>query len=1008
MIKNCKFSRMKKIFLSLGICTGLLLGTMASGYFLQQQGNPKAVSAKKKSKKAKPIAKVDPAKHWVDSVFRMLNENERIAQLIMIRAHSNLGQEHIDKVAKDIQENKIGGLVFFQGGPVRQAQLTNYYQSLSKVPLLIAMDAEWGLGMRLDSVIPFPHNLLLGAVADSNLIYQVGKAIGAQCKRMGVHINFAPVMDINNNPNNPVINDRSFGEDKYKVARWGVQIIRGLQEQGVLACAKHFPGHGDTDVDSHLDLPAIRKSRVQLDSLELYPFRQAIAAGVEAVMVGHLFIPAIDSTPHMPSSISHPAVTDLLKRELGFGGVVVTDALEMKGLSNYYSHGAASVQSLLAGNDLLELPEDAKESIAAIKEAIRQKKISWKELNRRVKKVLYAKYRVGLSRRQPIATPQLVEELNKGTDSLRRQLAAQSLTLLQLEDFDLPLPLEQKRGLAYVGVGIDSVNTFAQYLQEGEPIDTYLFSARDGVEKIGPLVAQLKAGYKGLIIGIHNYSRHPANDYGLTRAERDFVSALQQSLPSITVLFGNPYAVRYFCNSNNLLAAYEDDSVNHRAVADFLFGKIPAQGKLPVTVCENFQSGAGIVTTVPLRPVLPKVVPEAVGMNSALLSRIDSLALDAIWHGATPGCEIIALRDGKIFYQKSFGYLDYDEKEPVTNETLYDLASVTKICATTVSVMKLYDEGKIGLDKTLGDYLPWLRGTNKQHLRIRDVLLHQAGLVAWIPFYKETIYPNGWPDTLIYSRQRDAEHTVRVAEHLYMARDYLDTMRQRIAESPVGPLGTYVYSDNDFILLGKIVEQLSGMTLDQYAKKYFYDPLGMQTTGFRPRQRFPLSRIAPTEMEQYFRLQHLRGDVHDPGAAMFGGVSGHAGLFSNAYDLAILLQMLLNEGRWGQKQFIRPGTLQLFTAYGSATSRRGLGFDKPERDNALRQEPYPCAGASARTFGHTGFTGTCIWVDPEYKLVFVFLSNRVCPNGGENNRLLQMNVRGNIQQVLYDAMVHFQ
>jgi len=401
---------------------------------------------------------------------------------------------------------------------------------------------------------------------------------------------------------------------------------------------------------------------------------------------------------------------------------------------------------------------------------------------------------------------------------------------------------------------------------------------------------------------------------------------------------------------------------------------------------------------------LQHVKPETVGMSSQILQHIDVLANQMIAKGAAPGCQILAMKDGKIVYDKTFGFFDYSKREPVTTSAVYDLASVTKICATTISVMRLYDEGKLSLDSTLGDYLPWVRGTNKAGLRIRDVLLHQAGLVAFIPFFKDVIDAKGVPDTALFHAYADPTFSVRVAEHMYMRADYVDTMYRRILESPLKPQQGYVYSDNDFIFLGEIVEQLTGKKLNRYVRETFYEPLGMANTGFRPAQRFPLDYIAPTEREKEFRNQLIHGYVHDPGAAMFGGVAGHAGLFSNAEDLAILMQMLLNGGKYDGKEYIRSETLQLFTAYNSNMSRRGLGFDKPEKDNGKHGEAYPCKSASPLTFGHTGFTGTCIWVDPQSQLVFIFLSNRVCPAGGDNKKLITQHVRENIMEVLYEAM----
>lgn len=957
-----------------------------------------------------PIVNEDSASHWVDSVFESLDPDERIAQLIMIRAHSNLGPDHIRKVEEDIRENKVGGLIFFQGGPVRQALLTNYYQSFSQTPLLIAQDAEWGLGMRLDSVTSLPRNLMIGAVSDSSIAYEVGTLLASQCKRLGVQVDYAPDMDVNNNPNNPVINDRSFGQDKYQVARMGVSVIRGMQDHGIMAVAKHFPGHGDTDVDSHLDLPTIRKSMTQLDSLELYPFKRAIDAGVGSIMMAHLYIPAIDSTPNTPTSISHNAVSNLLKGQLGYQGIVITDALEMKGISKYYSGGEEAARSLLAGNDMLMLPSSAEGSVEAIRQAIKRGDISWEEVNKRVKKVLLAKYKLGLSKAPVIETANLANELNAGIDSLTKKIAENAITLLRNDNHLIPFNVHTPGKVAVLAVGADVNNAFIKELKALRPdISSFIFTSRQSGAQVGPVVERLKKEYQAVIISLHNYSRRPANNFGISMAERSIIQQLQQEMPSATVVFGNPYAIQYFCDAPTIIAAYEDDDNTQRAAARLLFGQLRPQGRLPVTVCPNFPYGTGIVTPPPppamLQPEVQLVNPAAAGMNAQVLQHVETQVNEMIKKHAAPGCQVLAMRNGKVFYDRNFGYYDYSDKEPVTSGTLYDLASVTKICATTISVMRLYDEGKLSLDATLGDYLPWVKGSDKAGLRIRDVLLHQAGLVSFIPFYKAVLGPDGVPDTTLFHSYGDSLYSVRVAEHMYMKCSYVDTMFQQILDSPLKPNQGYVYSDNDYIFLGKVVEQITGQKLNQYVRQTFYEPLGMVTTGFRPREHFSLSQIAPTENERSFRLQWIRGDVHDPGAAMFGGIAGHAGLFSNAEDLGILMQMLLNGGSYKGRQYIKPETLKLFTAYNSNISRRGLGFDKPEKDNGRHGEAYPAKSASPLTFGHTGFTGTCIWVDPKYQLVFVFLSNRVSPDGGDNKKLITMHVRENVMQVFYDAML---
>jgi beta-N-acetylhexosaminidase len=391
-------------------------------------------------------------------------------------------------------------------------------------------------------------------------------------------------------------------------------------------------------------------------------------------------------------------------------------------------------------------------------------------------------------------------------------------------------------------------------------------------------------------------------------------------------------------------------------------------------------------------------------MDIVELSRIDSIANQAIVSGATPGCVVLVVKDEHIAYFKSFGHLSYDQREPALTTSVYDMASVTKICATTLSIMKLYEQGKIDLNQSLGTYLPWVKGSDKEGLIVKDILLHQARLVAYIPFFKETMAADGSPLPGFYATEASDSFALRVANNMYMRTAWCDTIYQRILKSPLEGKNKYIYSDNDFIFLGRIVEAVSGLPLDQYVEQEFYRKLSLSSTGFRPREKMDIARIVPTEQEPVFRRQLLRGDVHDPGAAMFGGVSGHAGLFSDAYGIAVLMQVLVNGGSFNGQRFLQPETIAYFNQYHSDISRRGLGFDKPEKDNATRKEPYPCLSASPDCFGHTGFTGTCTWADPAHGLVYVFLSNRVHPAGGDNRKLLQMNVRGRIHEVIYRAL----
>jgi beta-glucosidase-like glycosyl hydrolase/CubicO group peptidase (beta-lactamase class C family) len=946
----------------------------------------------------------DASQHWVDSVFNSLTQQQRIAQLMVVRESglsSGMPVFYTDKVEALIRNYNIGSICLFQGGPVKQANLINYLQQIAQTPLMVCIDGETGLGMRMtDSVFKFPDQLTIGAAQDAAIAHEVGRAIGAQCKREGIQVNYAPVIDVNNNPNNPIINFRSFGEDKYKVALFGTQIMRGIQENNVMACAKHFPGHGDVSVDSHLDLPVISKSYGALDSLELYPFKTLFKEGIGSVMIAHLSIPAIDSTPHLPTSLSKKNVTDLLRDTLGFIGISFTDALEMQGVAKYFPQGDAAVQSLVAGNDMLCLPADVPQAIAKIQTAIDNKILDSTDIANRIKKVLLAKYNLGLSNAGYIDTQNLYADLNKDVLPLRRKVARNAITILRLKDTAL-FPLKGNKKIAYVGIGLPDTTALSLFLNIEKGTDVYLLNYSDDSTIADSIFKRVDSNYDAVIIGVHQFNKYPARNFGLSNNAIALIKNLQSSTHALTMVFGNPYVLKNFCDANNLIECYEDDAVFQEAAFNWLSGSFVASGKLPVTVCDAFHYGDGIVD-LGLKKI-PEASAYSVGVDSIKLSAIDSLANDAIVQHATPGCVVLVEKDNRIILDKAYGSLTYNNDKPVTIQTMYDLASVTKITATMLAVMKLYEEGKLDINKPIGYYLPWVRNSNKSNLMLQDVLMHQAGMVAFIPFYKEIIDAYGNPFPGFFKANEDSGYTVHVANNMYMRNDWVDTMYARILQSKVSRKKEYVYSDNDFIFLGKIVEQVTGRPLDEFVADSFYKPMHLYNTTFKPNDHIAINNIAPTEDEKQFRLQLLRGYVHDPGAAMFGGVAGHAGLFSNVHDLAIIYTMLLNGGAWDGKQYLEKETIDYFTAYHSKISRRGLGFDKPEKDNAKRAEPYPCLSASPQTFGHTGFTGIGAWVDPKYNLVFIFLSNRVNPDG-DNSKLISLNVRGKMLQAVYDAM----
>jgi len=941
---------------------------------------------------------VQTTSRWADSVFKTLSEDERIAQLIMVRLSAidlktRIISFYDSTVERDIKQYNIGGICLFQGSPVKQAELINKFQAIAKTPILIAIDGENGLGMRFDSVAALPRMMMLGALKDKSLAYKYGQWVGEQCKQMGIQINFAPVADVNNNPNNPVINDRSFGENKYEVAELAIQYMLGMKSQGIMGSAKHFPGHGDVDVDSHLALPAIHKSKEQLDSLELYPFKKLFDAGIGSAMVGHLYIPVYDSNANRASSISPSVVNELLKDQLGFKGIVFTDGLEMKGVSAVYPDGAAGVESLIAGNDMLCLPGEVPVVIEKIKAAIKAKRISWEQINEHVMKVLEVKFQQGMKNLQSINTEGLTKRLNLRSDSIRKEITENAITLAKYDDKNSFPLIPNRNGIyALLEIGKNRNTVFSLRMRTHYNADVYhLENAMNQTQADSIIKMILNRNYKSLIIAIHELPRYPANNFGLSDVVIKTVNGLKEQISSTIFIFGNPYAAKFFNTSKNILVCYDDEKITQEVASQIMIGDINTKGKLPVSITDEMKEGKGFHSiSLDKNKIISH--PEHI--------KIDSIANDAIQRKATPGMVLLVIRDGKIALQKTYGHFTYDSTINTSMDGVYDMASVTKICATTLSVMKLFDEKKLELHKTLGDYIPWVRGTDKEKLLIKDILLHQAGLKAFIPFYKE-ISDSTTNKALPYYFSKNAKDgfEIKVDYSIYMRTDWRDTMHSRILTSTLEKPLKYIYSDNDFIFLGEIVKSITGQSIDQYAWNNFYRPLGFRSTGFNPTSFINKKLIVPTEQDPYFRERLIQGTVHDPGAAMFGGVAGHAGLFSNAYEIGVLMQLLINNGVINEKRYISASTIELFTDYQSEISRRGFGFDKPEKDNAIRNVPYPTINVTAKAFGHTGFTGTCAWADPEKKIVFVLLANRVHPMA--KNLFGDLNVRGKIMEEVF-------
>ncbi len=950
----------------------------------------------------------DSGQHWVDSVFSTLTAEQKIGQFFMVATFSNRHENHYQYIDHLIQTNHIGGLIFFQGGPYRQAVLTNRYQAQAKVPLLIGIDGEWGLGMRLDSAMDFPKQMSLGAIRNNDLIYRMGAEIGRQCQRLGIHINFAPVSDINSNPANPVIGVRSFGESKENVALKASAYMRGLQQTHVIATAKHFPGHGDTNADSHHTLPTVSRSSEQMREIDLYPFRKLIADSLMGVVTGHLHVPVMDNTPALAATLSEKIVTELLKKELGFRGLVFTDALNMGGISRSPKAMDVNLRALIAGNDILLYPENVRDATLNILNAVQQGVISQEFVDEKVKKILRAKYWAGLNHYKPINLAGLSTELNSPEAKLLKQeLCEQSVTVADNQGGLLPLNRLDTLKLASVAIGVDAGNVFQKTLNQYAPFQTVALPEKPVSEADLTSILTQIGDANAVVISFHRMSESASRKYGITKSSLDLITRLKQRGTKVIVTaFGSPYSLPQFTGADALVCAYQDLDDMQRVVPQVLFGGLGARGMLPVSV-GDLKVGMGLSLNPEGR--LSSGSPESVGMKTTVMNQIDAIAQGAVKNHVVPGCEILVARKGKIVYSKNFGALTYAPgAEKVTDETLYDLASLTKVLATLQSVMVLYDRKQIDLTQKASAYLPELRNTNKQNITLQDLLWHQSGMVSFYPTtWDRTRLPGGGLKAEYYGATRDSLHTLQIAPTLWAVPALKDSVWKWVVQSPMSRKldesgkPAFVYSDLNFLTLQKIVERVSKEPLDKFVTENVYKPLGLHQLGFTPLQRLPHPVCAPTEQDTYYRNQLLVGTVHDQMAAVQGGISGHAGLFGNAHDIATLLQMNLQKGTYGEQRILNPLTVPYFTQTLSNRSHRALGWDKPNPESA--SSVYMAQQASPRSFGHTGFTGNVVWVDPDEELIFVFLSNRIYPTAG-NNSINTTKLRCRIHEVIYSAI----
>lgn len=955
---------------------------------------------------------------WVNSTYSQLTPDERIAQII-IMAITPDDSEYTNLVAKQyVQDLKVGGLIFEKSDILTQARLTNYVQSLADIPLMIALDAEWGLSMRMDDAPVFPRNLLLGGVGDEKLIYEYGREVARECALIGVHVNFAPVLDVLDRPAS-VVGDRSFGYSPDVVARNGIAFAKGLEDGGVLSTAKHFPGHGSTTADSHKELPHIDKSMQEMMMYDLVPFKKYVEAGLGGMLTAHIDVDIFDDGS-MPCSLSKQCVDGLLKHEMGFEGLVFTDALNMEGAKAV--DGNPCVNAILAGNDVLLMPANLQEAIEAIKEAIGAGIISWSDIESRCKKMLRYKYALDIASngKNEIDLKTVKDSINtQYAENLNRMLVASAVTVASNENDILPISNLEKGKIPVVTLGL------------GNGLDN-MFQQR-----CAKYAATSPCGSVSSLMALNDDKRVIVAVSGAGNVE-NALAVVRKFKKSIVVVLDEPEKLQNYSSLitsrdvDALVLGYGSDDVWQDYAAQTIFGGNGATGILPITIKsqENkkvLYAGAGVKYDA-VR--LGYTLPVEVGFKPDLLSKIDSICNYGIQQKAFPGCQVIVARHGKVVCDRAYGEIDYDSGTPVTTNTLFGLASVSKATGTLSGIMKLVDDGKIKLDEPASKYIPGLRNTDKSMLTFRQLLYHETGMQPSLSMWEMMFDPNTYTGKLITNKPSDVnnikvmkdawgnkdaklrtdilsdhptkEFNIAIADGIYGGKVTYDSIMNRIYNSQLRPTKDYCYSCLNFCLLANALQNITHKRLDEYVGEKVLKPLGSYHTTYRPLGKFKPEQIAYTEVDTYLRKQHIHGYVHDELAAFSGGVQGNAGLFSNANDLAKIFQMWLNGGKYGGDTFYKKSTIDTFLKSKSPNSHRGLGFDKPN----IKKPSWSntCDEASPETVGHTGFTGTCFWVDPKTDTIFIFLANSVCPERG-NPAVGKVNARTNTQALIYKSII---
>lgn len=967
---------------------------------------------------------------WADSIYRQLSLEDRVAQLIMPIVYPSAGPEQISKELRRVRSMRWGGILYQKGLMADQLIMNDSLQRASRIPLLIALDGEWGLQMRLKDAPRYPRNMGLGINADNQLLYNYGREVARQCRLMGIHINFAPDVDVNINPRNPVIGTRSYGEDPQLVAERALAYAAGLEDGGILSVAKHFPGHGDTSEDSHHTLPLVSASKERMQRVELYPFAQYIKSGHGGIMTAHLRVPAYEPD-HLPSSLSPRITGDLLREEMKFHGLVFTDGLEMKGALGGRIK-AVGVQALLAGNDILLGPINPEGMHREIVDAVRGGRLSEAIIKDRVMRVLYYKWRLIVHEPSRTAKPEHIrrEIWTPMAEQQMRQAWRSSLTFVR-EDADVQLDLKNKqyKRIAVVEVGKNPIKMTNRPTSTGRVdsrIDYFTWeSVRQSPNHLD--------SYGLVLLQIFQLPKQSEQLLGQICVKKAIIVACMTS----------PYKVdlsaRWLSNANVIVLAYEAAREAQEAVLGLLspLAESP-EVVLPesterLTEPDPTSTLLTPVATTTEKPREPRMAAPFVAkrgfkqINPVRLIALDQLAQEGITRGAYPGCQIYVAHRGKVMYNKAFGTVTGGVGSPaVTTGHLYDIASITKALAMTPVVMSLIGEGKLTLDGSVGLYMPELAKLPIGEILIRDLLLHQSGLPAGLHFFRDlidptsyegsliryTVFPGGVPlvgkawgnpyfswDPEYISTSQTKKHTRQFAQGLWLNPLFKERMMSRLRELTPRKTKQTIYSDLNFVLLQQIAERVSGEPLDEYFYSHITKPIGAKAY-YTPLERgVSQDSIVPAQRDDFLRKQIIQGTVDDETAACLGGVSGNAGLFASASELGKLCELILNVGVWQDKIIIPSPIVECFITTTNSRGQRALGFDKPRKRGF-----NPAAGsASSSTIGHQGFTGTAFWIDPQQELIFVFLSNRTYPSR-HNKQLITDLYRPRMHQILYDAM----